>query len=80
MPQEAEQYLKRHKQELDLLLIGSSNLGVPYIEGVSSQNLKSVISFFLCLYKKGFDRLDHYLLLDKMYAIVFFPSLFFIVV
>ncbi|KTF87267.1 hypothetical protein cypCar_00033069 [Cyprinus carpio] len=32
MPQEAEQYLKRHKQELDLLLIGSSNLGVPYTE------------------------------------------------
>ncbi|KTG40531.1 hypothetical protein cypCar_00018259, partial [Cyprinus carpio] len=30
---EAEQYLRRHKQELDLLLIGSSNLGVPYIEG-----------------------------------------------
>uniref|UniRef100_A0A8C2FYY7 procollagen-proline 3-dioxygenase n=1 Tax=Cyprinus carpio TaxID=7962 RepID=A0A8C2FYY7_CYPCA len=29
---EAEQYLKRHKQELDLLLIGSSNLGVPYTE------------------------------------------------
>uniref|UniRef100_A0A672QDT1 procollagen-proline 3-dioxygenase n=1 Tax=Sinocyclocheilus grahami TaxID=75366 RepID=A0A672QDT1_SINGR len=29
---EAEQYLKRHKQELDLLLIGSSSLGVPYIE------------------------------------------------
>uniref|UniRef100_A0A8C1RF14 procollagen-proline 3-dioxygenase n=1 Tax=Cyprinus carpio TaxID=7962 RepID=A0A8C1RF14_CYPCA len=63
---EAEQYLRRHKQELDLLLIGSSNLGVRYIEGVSSQNLKSVISFFLCLYKKGFDRLDHYLLLDKI--------------
>ncbi|RXN18035.1 prolyl 3-hydroxylase 2 [Labeo rohita] len=30
---EAEQYLRRHKQELDLLHIGSSNLGVPYIEG-----------------------------------------------
>lgn len=34
LPQEAEQYLRRHKQELDLLLIGSDNLGVPYIEGV----------------------------------------------
>lgn len=38
LPQEAEQYLKRHKQELDLLLIGSSNLGVPYTEAVSTQN------------------------------------------
>uniref|UniRef100_A0A672Q3G0 procollagen-proline 3-dioxygenase n=1 Tax=Sinocyclocheilus grahami TaxID=75366 RepID=A0A672Q3G0_SINGR len=66
---EAEQYLRRHKQELDLLLIGSSNLGVPYIEGVGSENLKSVISFFLCLFKKAFDLLDHYLLLDKMYAV-----------
>lgn len=30
---EAEQYLRRHKQELHLLLIGSDNLGVPYVEG-----------------------------------------------
>ncbi|XP_051551270.1 prolyl 3-hydroxylase 2-like [Myxocyprinus asiaticus] len=30
---EAEQYLRRHRQELDLLLVGSKNLGVPYIEG-----------------------------------------------
>lgn len=30
---EAEEYLRRHKQELDLLQIGSQNLGVPYIEG-----------------------------------------------
>lgn len=51
MPQEAEQYLRRHKQELDLLLIGSSNLGVPYIEGVSSQKLSKakVCHFFLSM-------------------------------
>ncbi|KAA0712283.1 Prolyl 3-hydroxylase 2 [Triplophysa tibetana] len=29
----AEQYLRRHKQESDLLLIGGDNLGVPYVEG-----------------------------------------------
>ncbi|XP_062868503.1 prolyl 3-hydroxylase 2 [Trichomycterus rosablanca] len=31
--QEAVHYLKRHKQELELLYIGSEALGVPYIEG-----------------------------------------------
>ncbi|XP_051977203.1 prolyl 3-hydroxylase 2-like [Xyrauchen texanus] len=30
---EAEQYLRRHRHEIDLLLVGSKNLGVPYIEG-----------------------------------------------
>ncbi|TRY96936.1 hypothetical protein DNTS_014282 [Danionella cerebrum] len=31
--QEAEKYLRRHKQELELLVIGSRNLGVNYTEG-----------------------------------------------
>lgn len=31
--QEAVQYLQRHKQELELLLIGTENMGVPYTEG-----------------------------------------------
>ncbi len=70
MPQEAEQYLRRHKQELDLLLIGSSNLGVPYIEGVSSQNKSEII---FC------DLVDHYLLLDKMYAFILFSKSFIVV-
>ncbi|XP_017333157.1 prolyl 3-hydroxylase 2 [Ictalurus punctatus] len=30
--QDAVHYLKRHKKELELLLIGSNNLGVPYVE------------------------------------------------
>ncbi|KAL6468765.1 hypothetical protein MHYP_G00222890 [Metynnis hypsauchen] len=31
--QEAVQYLQRHKQELELLQIGTENLGIPYTEG-----------------------------------------------
>ncbi|XP_049321333.1 prolyl 3-hydroxylase 2 isoform X1 [Astyanax mexicanus] len=31
--QQAVQYLLRHKQELELLLIGTENMGVPYTEG-----------------------------------------------
>ncbi|KAK1805986.1 hypothetical protein P4O66_013033 [Electrophorus voltai] len=31
--QEAVQYLKRHKQELELLLIGTSNMGLAYTQG-----------------------------------------------
>ncbi|XP_051980504.1 prolyl 3-hydroxylase 2-like [Xyrauchen texanus] len=30
---EAEQYLRRYRQESDLLVIGSKNIGAPYIEG-----------------------------------------------
>lgn len=56
MPQEAEQYLRRHKQESDLLLIGSNNIGVTYTEGVSSQNefLKFFYASLICrdMYKQ----------------------------
>lgn len=44
MPQEAEQYRRRHKQESDLLLMGSNNIGVAYAEGVSSQNEPEMVS------------------------------------
>lgn len=32
--QEADWYFRRHKQELELLLVGSQNMGVEYTEGV----------------------------------------------
>lgn len=40
-PQEAERYIKRHQQELDLLRVGSENLGTEYTEGVSVSQLKA---------------------------------------
>uniref|UniRef100_A0A8C9WV19 procollagen-proline 3-dioxygenase n=1 Tax=Sander lucioperca TaxID=283035 RepID=A0A8C9WV19_SANLU len=36
--EEAAWYLRRHKQELELLLIGSKTMGVEFTEGVSYQN------------------------------------------
>lgn len=33
--QDADWYVKRHQQELELLKVGSQNMGVEYTEGVS---------------------------------------------
>lgn len=35
LSQEAAWYLRRHRQELELLLIGSKTMGVEFTEGVS---------------------------------------------
>lgn len=46
-PQEAAWYLRRHKQELELLLIGSKTMGVDFTEGVSILETTSQILFIL---------------------------------
>lgn len=52
--QEAAWYLRRHKQELELLLIGSKTMGVEFTEGVSQHNTTSC-PFLMCSYKLKAD-------------------------
>lgn len=49
--QEAAWYLRRHRQELELLLIGSKTMGVEFIDGVSKQNTQRHPKACSCYYK-----------------------------
>ena len=51
--QEVARYLRRHKQELELLLIGSGTMGVEFTEGVMNTAFCSIDFTFTHGYKAG---------------------------